>query len=63
MEEILIDEKTRQMLLECDRAMLIANQRMQDICQVLFNVNDIDVSKDKWQLSEDRSKLIKDKEV
>ena len=63
MEEIFIDEKTRQMLLECDRAMMIANQRMKDICLVIFNTNNVDIINENWQLSEDRSKLIKDKEV
>ena len=63
MEEILIDEKTRLMLLDCDRTMAIANQRMKDICLVVFNINNIDIINEKWQLSEDRSKLIKDKEV
>ena len=63
MEEILIDEKTRMMLLDCDRTMAIANQRLQDICRVLFNLNNIDIINEKWQLSEDRSKLLKDKEV
>jgi len=58
-EEIRIDEKTRIMLLDCDRTIVITNQRMQDICQTLFNVNDIDVNKDRWQLSVDRTKLFK----
>jgi len=59
-KEIIIDDKTKALLQDIDRSILMLNDKKQTVCLTILNMNNIDIENEKWQLAQDNSKLFKE---
>ena len=62
-DEILIDKRTRQILLDIDRDIVMLNDKKQVICFTILNMNNVNIEDEEWQLTQDNLKLIRGKTI